>query len=285
MDAHHYTAPFDEHYGNDATPTSSATGLPDLSLASMINMAGFDWSPSGGMHEGEMQQFSATPFTSPFAMPHQDDMNTTGNWNLQQPHALSELHAPGLGHDGFAGAGAGHSQMQNRPDLQVFNSRLSEASPIPCSPAQAPALNNANLNPDANNFNINLNPEFTFPPIINLNHVVNNTLQPNMLPIPTATFPTIPILPVSAANPPVPPLPFPPPIQANGKWLCTYSTDCTRLFTRNSDAERHIWTVHLKTKEYWCPAEGCSRSYGGRKPFPRADKCKEHAKKMHKIEM
>ncbi|OCK82664.1 hypothetical protein K432DRAFT_213511 [Lepidopterella palustris CBS 459.81] len=128
-------------------------------------------------------------------------------------------------------------------------------------------------------------PSSPITPITNPSHGISNTPQPNMLPIPAATFPTLPILPVSAANPPVPHLPFPDPIRVNGKWLCTFSPHCTRLFTRKQDAERHIRAFHLKIDKFWCPAEGCSRSHGGSNPFPRADKCKERAKKMHGIEM
>ncbi|OCK82663.1 hypothetical protein K432DRAFT_471160, partial [Lepidopterella palustris CBS 459.81] len=105
MDPCHRAAPSDEHNRYNTTPTSSATQLPDPSLAGKTNMADLRWSPFGSLHEGEMQQFGATPFTSPFDISYQDDMNTAGNWNFQQPHALGELHVPGLGHDGFASVG------------------------------------------------------------------------------------------------------------------------------------------------------------------------------------
>lgn len=65
---------------------------------------------------------------------------------------------------------------------------------------------------------------------------------------------------------------------------CTYH-NCSSVFSRPWDLQRHIQTVHLKTKAFYCPIDGCKRSLSPTaelKGFLRRDKRKEHFVKIHK---
>jgi hypothetical protein len=71
-------------------------------------------------------------------------------------------------------------------------------------------------------------------------------------------------------------------MSGTGKTKCTI---CALTFARSSDLQRHTESVHLSSKNFWCPIPGCGRSLtppGELKPFPRKDKRKDHFHKVHK---
>jgi uncharacterized Zn-finger protein len=74
----------------------------------------------------------------------------------------------------------------------------------------------------------------------------------------------------------------PPGMRTAGKsrHRCQWST-CTKSFGRKSDLERHISTVHLKAKTYFCPVYGCSKSLRLGRPYSRLDKLQEHMRLKH----
>ncbi|KAF2096266.1 hypothetical protein NA57DRAFT_59323 [Rhizodiscina lignyota] len=75
------------------------------------------------------------------------------------------------------------------------------------------------------------------------------------------------------------------------RFVCTWSRDCNKTFTRRSDLHRHCNALHRRLEEYWCPVKGCERSqyYCGdgsliglqSRPFPRKDKRDDHVRKAH----
>jgi len=76
------------------------------------------------------------------------------------------------------------------------------------------------------------------------------------------------------------------PVNAEGKQAlitCIFP-ECPKTFTRQSDLQRHIDTIHIQKQRFWCPHSTCKRSdeYGGqKKSFARRDKRDEHARKIH----
>jgi hypothetical protein len=61
---------------------------------------------------------------------------------------------------------------------------------------------------------------------------------------------------------------------------CQWST-CTKDFSRQADLERHINTVHLRAKVYYCPVYRCPKSLRLGKPYSRLDKLQEHMRLKH----
>lgn len=65
------------------------------------------------------------------------------------------------------------------------------------------------------------------------------------------------------------------------KSICNFQ-GCQKAFSRVSDLQRHVKTIHLKSELFWCPVAECSRSLGGKQPFPRKDKRLDHLLKVHR---
>ncbi|OCL11075.1 hypothetical protein AOQ84DRAFT_287980, partial [Glonium stellatum] len=70
-------------------------------------------------------------------------------------------------------------------------------------------------------------------------------------------------------------------VLSNDRYIC-HSRVCSGLsFNRLADLKRHHNSFHSsKGERFWCSADGCHRSQGG-KPFPRKDKRDEHVRTMH----
>lgn len=61
-------------------------------------------------------------------------------------------------------------------------------------------------------------------------------------------------------------------------------SECGGTFSRSYDVTRHKESVHLGQGKAWCDVVGCKRSMGsGGRPFPRADKLRDHMKKAHLV--
>ena len=68
-----------------------------------------------------------------------------------------------------------------------------------------------------------------------------------------------------------------------GRHICRF-LHCPSTFTRTSDLERHILTIHIPSNIYFCPVPGCrTRGSRSQRPrFKRRDKWVEHLRRWHK---